>query len=106
MPERLTLSLKAEGAPDNASERYAKALYGALMKSGGFGPRGIYQGHTPKRIALAQRLAREGYTESASVVWRPDESVEELDAEWGRLTFRELFESLDCEPLKDGERRG
>lgn len=103
LPERLARSLIAEGASAKASQRYARALHEALMKSGGFGPRGIHAGHTPKRIALAQRLSHEGFPKSASIVWRPDESVEQLDGEWDLLTARELFEMVGYTPRKDGE---
>lgn len=85
-PNGVRRCLIQEGMDSGMAEAFATILKRAVTDITTFGDN-IYDEHTPKRVALASKLQREGYSKSAALIWHEHEDRETVE---GRVSGERL----------------
>lgn len=97
-PNGVKRCLIREGLDPDLAEAFATLLLRAVTDITTFGS-DIYEEHTPKRIALASRLQRDGFPKSAALVWHDREDRKKVE----RRVIEERLHHLYGEVIANGE---
>lgn len=89
-PNGVRKCLIAEGMDDDKAEAFATILRRAVTDITASGHE-VYNEHTPKRVALAGKLRRDGFAKAAALVWHDHEDREQLELRVGIERLHHMY---------------